>query len=74
MTNNGRMSVIGLADPFGADPETLILHRRLQAQRRMAEAARASNAAVDIEPVPFKPKRPKSKVDWAELFRSAEIT
>ena len=47
-----------------ADPETLMRHGRIQAQRPTAMA---------VEPVPYQPKQPKRRVDWAAFIRSAEI-
>lgn len=59
----------------GPDPETMIRHRQIQMRRGQDDPARSSNAVVAVELVPLKPRRPKSKVDWAEFIRSAtEIT
>ena len=48
-----------------ADPETLMRHRRMQAQRPRGIAA---------EPVPYEPEKAKRRVGWDEFIRSAEIT
>jgi len=52
-------------DVAGADPDTLMRHRRIQTQRP---------TAVAVEPVPYEPKQSKRRVDWDEFIRSAEIT
>ena len=49
----------------GADPETLMRHRRIQAQRP---------TAVAVEPVAFEAEQPKRRGGWAEFIRSAEIS
>ena len=49
----------------GADPKTMTRHRQIQTQRPTAMA---------VEPVPYEPKKPKRRVDWAAFIRSAEIT
>ena len=63
---SGEMRVMSTASgdvSSGADPETLMRHRQIQAQRP---------TAIAVEPVPDEPKQSKLRVDWAEFIRSAQ--
>jgi hypothetical protein len=51
-----------------AEPEMLMRHRRIQAQRPTGKALAALLARVAVEPEPFKPKQPKPRVDWAAFI------